>query len=69
MARAGKDLGHRAFLDHLAGIHHRHPVCDLGHSQSPIERLFRDAKICEIYEGTSQIQRLVIARHVRPERS
>ena len=36
--------------------------------QAPIERLFRDAKICEIYEGTSQIQRLVIARHVRPDR-
>ena len=29
--------------------------------QSPIERLFRDAKICEIYEGTSQIQKLIIA--------
>jgi len=28
------------------------------------ERLFRDAKICEIYEGTSEIQRLVIAKNV-----
>ena len=36
--------------------------------QSSVERLFRDAKITEIYEGTSQIQRLVIARHVRPVR-
>ena len=27
----------------------------------PVERYFRDAKICEIYEGTSEIQRLVIA--------
>jgi butyryl-CoA dehydrogenase len=27
----------------------------------PVERHFRDAKICEIYEGTSEIQRLVIA--------
>jgi alkylation response protein AidB-like acyl-CoA dehydrogenase len=28
----------------------------------PIERLYRDAKVCEIYEGTSEIQRIVIAR-------
>lgn len=27
----------------------------------PVERHFRDAKICEIYEGTSEIQRIVIA--------
>ena len=27
----------------------------------PVERFFRDAKITEIYEGTSEIQRLVIA--------
>ena len=27
----------------------------------PVERHFRDAKITEIYEGTSEIQRLVIA--------
>ena len=30
----------------------------------PVERHFRDAKITEIYEGTSEIQRLVIARDV-----
>ena len=28
----------------------------------PVERFFRDAKITQIYEGTSQIQRLVVAR-------
>lgn len=30
----------------------------------PVERLFRDAKITEIYEGTSEIQRIVIGRAV-----
>jgi alkylation response protein AidB-like acyl-CoA dehydrogenase len=28
----------------------------------PVERLFRDAKVTEIYEGTSEIQRIVISR-------
>ncbi len=28
----------------------------------PIERFYRDAKVCEIYEGTSEVQRMVIAR-------
>jgi alkylation response protein AidB-like acyl-CoA dehydrogenase len=30
----------------------------------PVERHFRDAKITEIYEGTSEIQRLVIASNI-----
>jgi acyl-CoA dehydrogenase len=30
----------------------------------PVEKLMRDAKVLQIYEGTAQIQRLVIARHV-----
>ncbi len=28
----------------------------------PVERMMRDAKVCEIGEGTSEIQRIVIAR-------
>lgn len=35
----------------------------MGYSKEmPLERYFRDAKITEIYEGTSEVQRLVIAR-------
>jgi alkylation response protein AidB-like acyl-CoA dehydrogenase len=30
----------------------------------PVERYFRDAKLCEIGEGTSEIQRLIIAREI-----
>ena len=33
-------------------------------SPSPVERYFRDAKVTEIYEGTSEIQRLIIARNI-----
>jgi butyryl-CoA dehydrogenase len=35
----------------------------------PVERHFRDAKITEIYEGTSEIQRLVIAREILEQRT
>jgi alkylation response protein AidB-like acyl-CoA dehydrogenase len=28
----------------------------------PVERYYRDAKVTEIYEGTSEVQRIVIAR-------
>ncbi|MYL54583.1 acyl-CoA dehydrogenase [Pontibacillus yanchengensis] len=30
----------------------------------PVERFFRDAKVCEIYEGTNEIQRIVIGKHL-----
>lgn len=35
----------------------------------PVERMMRDAKICEIGEGTSEIQRMVIGRHILRELS
>jgi alkylation response protein AidB-like acyl-CoA dehydrogenase len=34
----------------------------------PVERLFRDAKVTEIYEGTSEIQRIIIARELYASR-
>jgi len=34
----------------------------------PVERLFRDAKVTEIYEGTSEIHRLIISRELYLER-
>jgi alkylation response protein AidB-like acyl-CoA dehydrogenase len=33
----------------------------------PVERIYRDVRICQIYEGTSDIQRMVIARAIATE--
>ena len=33
-------------------------------ASAPLEKLFRDARIFDIYEGTGEIQRLIIARHL-----
>ncbi|HUH50086.1 MAG TPA: acyl-CoA dehydrogenase family protein, partial [Mycoplana sp.] len=30
----------------------------------PVERIYRDVRICQIYEGTSDVQRIVIARNL-----
>ena len=30
----------------------------------PVERMMRDAKLAQIFEGTNQIQRVVVARHL-----
>ena len=32
--------------------------------QYPLEKIFRDAKLYQIYEGTSEVQRLILGRHV-----
>ena len=36
-------------------------------NEYPVERMARDAKVCEIGEGTNEIQRLVIGRHLLAE--
>ena len=37
-------------------------IRDSGYTRDyPVERMMRDAKITEIYEGTSEVQRMVIA--------
>jgi alkylation response protein AidB-like acyl-CoA dehydrogenase len=33
----------------------------------PVEKYFRDAKVTEIYEGTSEVQRIIIGRAVSRE--
>ena len=36
-------------------------------SDFPVERIYRDVRVCTIYEGTSDIQRLVIGRQLAAE--
>jgi alkylation response protein AidB-like acyl-CoA dehydrogenase len=56
------EVAHRA-ADHAVQIWGGLGFC----KPSPVERLYRDQRILEIYEGTSEIQRLVLARAVRKE--
>ena len=36
-------------------------------SEFPVERYFRDARVCSIYEGTNEIQKIIIAKSVLGE--
>jgi len=74
---AGRPYGREASMAKLYASETANFVADravqihggMGYSKElPVERYFRDARITEIYEGTSEIQRLVIARHVLRER-
>ena len=61
----------RYFRFFLFAYHHFKCIQVLGGmgyvSDMPCERNYRDARITEIYEGTSEIQRLVIAGNVMKE--
>ena len=34
-------------------------------SEYPVERIYRDVRVCQIYEGTSDVQRMVINREIK----
>jgi alkylation response protein AidB-like acyl-CoA dehydrogenase len=54
-----------AFAATYAWLHRRRSFGGYGYSaEYPVEKLMRDAKIYQIYEGTSQIQRVIIAREL-----
>jgi alkylation response protein AidB-like acyl-CoA dehydrogenase len=47
--------------------HHRRRAAPRGNGYTrdfPVERMMRDAKITQIYEGTNQIQRVVISKRL-----
>ncbi|HEY8450479.1 MAG TPA: acyl-CoA dehydrogenase family protein [Bacillota bacterium] len=47
-------------VDRAVQIHGGYGYC----KPNPVERFYRDQRVTQIYEGTSEIQRLVIARHL-----
>ena len=40
---------------------------DVAVADFPVERIYRDVRVCQIYEGTSDVQRLVISRQIASE--
>ena len=76
MKDAGKDFGKMAAMGKLKATEVAEKVChnsiqihgSYGYSREfPVERIYRDQRLMSIGEGTSEIQRLVIARHVLRE--
>jgi alkylation response protein AidB-like acyl-CoA dehydrogenase len=72
----GRDIASLGAMAKLYASEVAHRVADgavqvwggLGYCKpSTVERLYRDQRILEIYEGTSEIQRLVLARAIRKE--
>jgi alkylation response protein AidB-like acyl-CoA dehydrogenase len=70
---AGRLSGKTASMAKLACTENAQWICDravqihggMGYSrESKVERMYRDVRVTTIYEGTSQIQQLVIAREI-----
>ncbi len=59
--KCSEAAGHAA--DAAVQIHGGYGFC----KEYPVERYYRDVRVTRIYEGTSEIQRLVIARHLAKE--
>ena len=78
LKEAGRPFTKEASMAKLFATERAFAVCDLalqihggsGYTQEfPVERCFRDVRVTRIYEGTSEIQRIVIARQLLKDAS
>ena len=69
----GQPFAQQAAMAKLFASEHAWKICDIalqvhggyGYVKDfPVERALRDVRVTRIYEGTSEIQRIVIARHM-----